>query len=67
VLKSIILGFALVLIFFLVNQTKINSLRLYNYHYLIWALLGFAVSITNVKSCFNENPETDEEEDSLVY
>jgi len=67
VIECIALGFALLFVFFLINQIKINSLRLYNYHYLIWILLGFAVSITNITSCINVNKETDEEEDTLVY
>jgi hypothetical protein len=47
--KGIMLGFAFMFIFFLINEIKINSLRDYNYHFLIWILLGFAVSIANNK------------------
>lgn len=57
--RIIALAFSLMFIFFLINQIKINSLRLYNYHYLIWILLGFALSIAKMK--------LNNDEDSLVY
>lgn len=58
-LRIFIFGLAFLFIFFLINQIKINSLRLYNYHYMIWILMGFALSVLRIKSISDE--------DSLVY
>lgn len=48
-LRGIALGFAFILIFFMINQLKINSLRVYNYHFLIWILLGIAISFSDYR------------------
>lgn len=55
-LEGITLGFALLFIFFLANEIKIDSLRSYNYHYLIWILMGFALTIINTKASTDEDP-----------
>jgi hypothetical protein len=60
-LNSFFLGFGLLFIFFLINQAKINSLRLYNYQLLIWMMIGIALSLSRVKDCIEDD------EDSLVY
>lgn len=57
--NNIALAFSLLFVFFLINQIKINSLRLHNYHFLIWLLMGFALSVINLK--------TEVHEDSLVH
>jgi len=49
-IRGLILGFAFVFMFFLLNELKINSLRTYNYHFLIWILLGIAISLSNQPS-----------------
>jgi hypothetical protein len=54
--KSILIGFALLFIFFLVNEMKTNSLRLYYYHFLIWILLGLALSITKLDCVSADEP-----------
>ena len=64
-LNSLMLGFAFMFLFFLVNQMKINSLRIYNYHYLIWMLMGLAASIASNEECIEEIEAKNE--DSLVY
>lgn len=46
---GIALGFAFIFIFFMVNELKINSLRAYNYHFLIWILLGIAISFSDYR------------------
>jgi hypothetical protein len=43
--RGIALGFFFVFIFFMINELKINSLRTYNYHFLIWILLGISISL----------------------
>jgi hypothetical protein len=48
-LGGIASGFAFMFMFFLIDQIKINSLRYYNYHFLIWILMGVALSIVNTK------------------
>ncbi len=53
-LKGFALGFSFIFIFFLINEIKINSLRIYNYHFLIWILLGIAVSLSNSIRPFSE-------------
>lgn len=58
-LGSLILGLALLFFFFLLNEIKINSLRIYNYHFMIWILMGFGFSISRIKSISDEG--------SLVY
>jgi hypothetical protein len=64
-LNSLMIGFAFMFLFFLVNQMKINSLRIYNYHYLIWMLMGLAASIASQEEYIEEIDEKNE--DSLVY
>ena len=64
-LNSLMVGFAFMFLFFLVNQMKINSLRIYNYHYLIWMLMGLAASIASQEEYIEEIDEKNE--DSLVY
>lgn len=53
-LKGLALGFSFIFIFFLINEIKINSLRVYNYHFLIWILLGIAVSLSNCTNLSSE-------------
>ena len=48
------LAFSFLFVFFLLNQIKINSLRIYNYHYLIWILMGFALAFINMKIDYEE-------------
>jgi hypothetical protein len=48
-LSGINFAFSFLFVFFLFNQIKINSLRVYNYHYLIWILMGLALAFTNLK------------------
>jgi hypothetical protein len=54
-LGGIALGFAFMLIFFLIDQLKINSLRYYNYHYFIWILLGMALAVSKFKISTHED------------
>lgn len=48
-LRGIFIGFSFLFVFFLIDQIKINSMRYYNYHFLIWIIMGFALSIINSK------------------
>ena len=59
-LSGIVLGFAFMFLFFLMDQYKINSLRFYNYHFLIWILMGLALSVFNQKPRTIEDPVVDE-------
>ncbi|HPJ68606.1 MAG TPA: O-antigen ligase family protein [Desulfobacteraceae bacterium] len=43
--RGILTAFAFMFTFFLINEIKINSLRSYNYHFLIWILLAMALAI----------------------
>ncbi len=52
--RAIEIGFSFVFIFFLINQLKINSLRTYNYHFLIWILLGISFSISNYRNTLSK-------------
>lgn len=45
--RGILIAFAFMFVFFLINEIKINSLRAYNYHFLIWILLAMAVAISS--------------------
>ncbi len=56
-LRGFALGLSFVFIFFLINELKINSLRVYNYHFLIWILLGITVSVSNFTRLFSEEDE----------
>lgn len=47
--KGILIGFAFLFTFFLINEIKINSLRSYNYHFLIWILLAISISLSSYK------------------
>jgi len=59
-ISGIVLGFAFMFLFFLMDQYKINSLRYYNYHFLIWILMGLALSVFNLKTQTIENSVVDE-------
>lgn len=54
--KGIMFGFTLLFVFFLANEIKINSLRYYNYHYLIWILMGIALATIYNKPIAEEKP-----------
>lgn len=43
--RGILTAFAFMFTFFLINEIKINSLRSYNYHFLIWILVAMALAI----------------------
>lgn len=58
-LGGVALGFAFMFLFFLLDQIKINSLRYYNYHLLIWILMAFALSFLRIRNA--------EDEDIVVY
>lgn len=57
--EGVTLGYAFVFLFFLIDQIKINSLRYYNYHLLIWILMAFALSFLRIRNA--------EDEDTVVY
>lgn len=52
--RGILTGFAFMFSFFLINEIKINSLRSYNYHFLIWILLAMALAISSNSHIINK-------------